>query len=598
MPGRWKTSRVEVARGPMLAYTDPEVRQITLLGPTQLFKSSFLENIVGYHIDVDPASILLVQPTATLAESFGKDRIDKMIRDTPVLTGKVSDKKSRDSSNTLTYKAFVGGYLALVGSNSPVDLSSRPIRVALMDETDKYPESAGKEGDVPSLVKERTATFFDSKIVMVCSPTIDGRSRIANEYDQGDKRIYCVPCPHCEHAEEMLWPNVRWPEGKADAALYHCPACKKPWTEPERQAAIKRGYWIATAEFKGHASFRCSKLVSPWETVAVMARKWVEAIGKPEKLKVFMNTQLAETWVEKGEAPDYQRLYERRETFEQDTIPAGVSFLVCGADVQKDRIEYEVVGYGRDKQSWSIAYRVLMGDTADAAVWIELDKVLNETWKTHDERELQVRILTIDSGYNTQHVYNWARRHSGDRVRVIKGSDNAQMIFGTPKDIDVSRDGSRLRRALKLWTVGVSVIKTELYGWLKLDKPEDNKPYPPGYCHFPQYDLEHFKRLCAEQLMKRTIRGRTAYRWEKLSNMERNEQLDCRVYARAAAGMFGLDRMSNHNFDALEGKLITKQTSKTEEPKPVQQSTNAPARQNSKPESRNDFWNRHNKKLF
>lgn len=595
MPGRWKTDQVEVARGPMLAITDPEVRRVTVMGPTQLMKSSLLENTFGYFAHQDPSPILLAQPTVELAEAFGRERIDNMIRDCSCLSEIVREKKSRDGANTLSFKAFPGGHLALVGVNSPSKLASRPIKVALMDEVDKYPESAGDEGDVPSLIGERVATFFDHKLIQVCSPTIEGDSRIDNEYHKGDRRIYKVPCPHCRHAEEMQWKNVDWPEGDPESAQYQCGECKKPWTESQRIAAISKGFWFAQAPFKGHASFRCSKLVSPWETIAQLARKWVDAQGKPEQLKVFINTQLAQTWSQKGEAPDHQRLYERRELYKLNTLEPGIVFLVCGVDVQKDRIEYEVVGYGRDKQSWSVDYRVLMGDTSSEknAVWNELDKVLNETWKTQDKRELQIRMLAVDSSAYTQTVYNWVRSKSADRVRAIKGFDNIQTIFGTPRQADVNRDGAKVRRGVKLWPVGVSVLKSELYGWLKADKPEDGKPYPPGYCHFPEYDMEHFKRLCSEQLMKRTVNGRAHYRWEILKD-RRNEQLDCRVYARAAASMFGLDRFSENDFEILEGKFEVPGQKEAEQK--VQATSE---RSDSTETDQNDFWSRQrNKKLF
>ncbi len=540
----------------MLAITDPNVRQVTIMGPTQLLKTSVLENTFGYYAHQSPSPILLAQPTVEIAEAFGRERIDPMVRDTPVLRELVSDKKSRDGSNTLTFKAFPGGFAALVGVNAPSKLASRPIRVALGDEIDKWPKSSGKEGDPVTLIKERLATFFDSKAVFVCSPTIEGDSRIQDEYEQGDKRIYLVPCPHCEHAEEMSWQNVKWPEGEPEKALYHCGKCEKPWTETQRQQSIRKGYWLATAEFKGHASFKCSKLVSPWQPVSVMALKFLEAKGKPEKMKAFVNTQLAETWVEKGEAPDYQRLYERRELYKINELPDGVAFITGAADVQKDRIEVEIKAWLRDKQNFSIDYRVLVGDTSNEkdAVWAELDKVLNETWITNDKRELQVRMFGIDSGYNTTQVYSWAKRHSINRVRVLKGSDSLQMHFAPPKDADVNgKDGSRLRRAVKVWSVGVSYTKTEMYGWLKLDKPEDGKPYPAGYCHFPEYGLEHFKRLCSEQLMKTKLKnGKTVYRWTQI--YERNEQLDIAVYNRAIAAMVGIDRMSQEEFDILEGK--------------------------------------------
>lgn len=590
LPGKWRTDQVEVARGPMLAITDPRVRRVSIMACTQLLKSSILENVTGYYAHQDPSPIILVQPTVTLAEAFGKDRIDKMFRDSPELNGLLKQKKSRDANNTLTYKAFPGGYLALVGSNSPTDLSSRPIRVALLDEVDKYPPSAGKEGDVLGLVTERTATFFDSKVISVCSPTIDGLSRIASEYELGDKRVFEVPCPNCGVMDEMIWDNVRWPKGKPELASYVCVECDHEWSEPERIKAISLGSWKATAEFKGHASFRCSKLVSPWEPLSVMARKWEEAQGNPQKLKVFVNTQLAETWVETGEAPDYQRLYERVELYPQGSLSKEVVFLTAGADIQKDRIEVEVVGWGRDKQSWSVDYFIYEGDTAGTEVWKGLDKLLSTSWKKeNDERDYSIVRMCVDSGYNTSHVYNWVRKQAVSRVSAIKGSDGIPVIVGIPSDVDVARDGSRLQNSLKVWPVGVSVAKSELYGWLKLDKPETGKVYQQGYCHFPQYSLEHFKRLCSEQLMKRIVKNRVVYRWELIH--ERNEQLDCRNYARAAAAMYGMDRFTEKDWDLLVGRA---------ENKISQQTQTTSGNSSYEPIEKDDnYWSRHkDRKLF
>jgi phage terminase large subunit GpA-like protein len=592
-PGKWSTSKVEAARGPMLAATDPHVRKVTVMCSTQMLKTSLLENIIGYYIHLEPSPILVVQPTVSLAETFSKDRLDKMLRDTPVLRGIVGEKKSRDSGNTVSHKQFPGGFVALVGANSPVDLASRPIRIALLDEVDKYPESAGKEGDPVRLVEERTATFRDSaKIVTVCSPTIEGRSRIEQDYVNGDRRVYCAPCPHCGEAEELLWDNVKWENDDPETARYVCPKCKSGWTEIERLKAIGKGFYRATAPFTGHASFKVNKLASPWEPLSVLVRKYLESKDHPEKLKTFYNTQLAETWVEKGEAPDYQRLYERRELYAQNVLPEGVVFLTAGADVQKDRIEVEIVGWGRDKQSWSIDFRVLMGETAGEDVWNELSALLGEIWQTSTGQDLTIRMLAVDTGYNTQYVYNWVRKQAPDRVRAVKGSDSAQTIFGTPKDVDIARDGSKLKRAIKLWPVGVSVVKSELYGWLRLDKPEDGHAHPPGYCHFPQYDLEHFKRLCSEHYMKRTVNGRTAYRWEKM--YERNEQLDCRVYARAAASMFGLDRFTSKDFDVLAGKFEAPRPKPNVSERKLE--PNEPNKQTPKPTS--SYWDRQNRKPY
>ncbi len=594
LPGRWKTERVQPAREIMLAATDESVQQITIMSCSQLLKSEFLNNLIAYHVVNDSCPMILMQPTVGMAQSYSKDRIDPMIRETPVLNNLVKEKKSRDSSNTILHKVFPGGQLTMIGANSPSELASRPVRLIMCDEVDRYPESSGNEGDPIGLIYERSATFFNRKLVCCSTPTIAGRSRIEALYELSDKRVHCGTCPHCNQGDELKFENVKWTDNNPDTAYYVCPKCEAPWTETDRLKAIQNGYYESHAPFKGHAGFKITKLSSPWEPLSALVKKFLEAKDNQDRLKVFVNTQLAESWLERGEAPDYQRLYERRELYPINSVNDDVVFLTAGADVQADRIEVEIVGWCKDKQSYSVDYRYLMGDTSKDDVWILLDKVLDETFISEDKRELKIRMLAIDSGYNTQRVYNWVRKHSSDRVRAVKGSDSANTIVGTPKDTEVSKDGTKLRRAVKIWTAGVSIVKSELYSWLKLDKPEDGKPYPAGYAHFPQYDLEHFVRLCAEHLLKRTVKGHPVHRWEK--KHERNEQLDCRVYARVAAAMFGLDRFSEKDFLILQGKYEEPKV----ESKPVDSRNVQTPRDVRDTNSKNDYWSRQKdkKKLF
>ncbi len=583
----------------MLAVTDPSVNKITVMGPTQLLKTELINNIVGFFMHQDPSPMIVMQPTGKMGEAWSKDRLDKMLRDTPALQGLVKDKRSHGSENTILHKSFPGGHITVVGSNSPSDLASRPVRITLCDEVDKYPESAGKEGDPIKLIEERSDTFWNAVKVRVCTPTISGRSRIESEYELSDKRIFHGKCPHCNQLEQLKWEQVKWDDLNPEAtAAYECSKCSTQWSEPERIQAIAKGEYIATAPFTGHAGFSVNKIASPWQPLSVLVRKWIEAQGSPEKLKTFVNTQLAETWAEKGEVPEYKRLYERRELYVPNQPPQGVVFVTAGADVQKDRIEAEIVGWGSDKQSWSIDYRILMGETSvvGAGAWIELDKLLNETWilegGTDRQLEVQIRMLAIDSGYNTQQVYDWVRSKNSDRVRAIKGSDSLQMIFGQPKDIDIKKDGTRLRRACKVWPIGVSLLKSELYSWLKLDGAGDDCKFSSGFCHFPQYDEEYFKRLCSEQLIRKKVNGRTIYRWLKIH--ERNEPLDCRNYARAAASMFGIDRFTEADWRTLRGYF---QVTKDNKPKPSVPTQNA-ERSSRIEESKSEFWKRQDKKDF
>lgn len=546
-PGRFQTSVVEAARGPMLAVTDPRIKKITIMACTQLLKTELINNIVGYFIHQDPSPIIVMQPTVSLAKTWSKDRLSPMLRDTPVLNELVKTKKSRDSGNTLQHKSFPGGHITVIGSNSPSELASRPIRVTLRDEVDKYEDNV--EGDPSSLIVERSATFWNALDVGVCSPTIKGRSKIEKEYEESDKREFRVDCPYCNHNQFMVWKNVVWENNNALTARYVCPECKNNWSEKDRLNAIKSGVYVATAPFNGHAGFKVNKLASPWRDIPHLVSKWLSASKEVSALKTFINTQLAETFEEKGEAPEHMRLYERREVYNTNTIPMGVVFLTCGVDVQKDRIELEIVGWGVGKESWSIDYRVIPGNTdvLKSGPWIQLDKVLNETWTASDGRHLQIRVLAVDSGYNTSFVYSWARKYSSSRVMVVKGSDTLQNILGIPKLQDINAKGDKIkRRSVRVWPIGVSFLKSEIYGFLNLDGATDDGIYPPGFCHFPQYEENYFKMLTAEQLMKKTVKGKTTFTWEQIR--ERNEALDCRNYARAAASMMGLDRFTDQDW--------------------------------------------------
>lgn len=572
----------------MRAVSDPMIHTVTIMGPTQLLKTEFCNNVVAYHIDQDPCPMLMVQPTDILAETWSKDRFDKMARDTPCLAEKVSEKKSRDSGNKITHKQFQGGQLSIVGANSPGNLAMRPIRVALCDEIDKYPASAGKEGDPLNLVKERTATFWNRKMIQVCSPTTEGKSRIAQEYELSDQRIYMVPCPHCGHEQEMLFRFVKWPENEPEKAQYHCADCDKPWLEHERLDAIGKGDWFATKPFKGHAGFRCSKLVSPWEPIAKLAVKFIEAKKNgPETLKVFVNTQLAETFKEKGDAPEWERLYRRREPYPFNTIPDGVVFLTAGVDVQKDRLECEIKGWGKGHESWSIDMRILTGDTLLDDVWDKLQDVLFEQWKSPKGPMIGIRMMAVDSGYNTQKVYSWVRKQPRNMCIAVKGKDSLQVALGTPTIVDVNIAGRKVKRGMRVWPVGVSILKSELYARLKLDDPIDSDEYPSGYQHYPEYDQEFFKQLTAETLVCKVVKGYRKYEWEK--TRERNEALDTAVYNRAAAAAFGIDRFKDSDWDKLNsgiGVAVPKPSPKPSDSEAENKTDQRPRRAKKK----SSFW--------
>lgn len=258
---------------------------------------------------------------------------------------------------------------------------------------------------------------------------------------------------------------------------------------------------------------------------------------------------LGETWAQQGEAPEWQRLYERRETYPIGIVPNDGLFLTAGADVQKDRIEFEVVAWGRGKESWSVDYCVIEGSPASDSVWRELSGVVNRTYRHQKGAVMQIVKFAIDSGFSTSEVYAWARTQTNGRIAVVKGDSRTVGMINQANVIEVGPSGKRLAHGVRVWPINSGVIKEELYRWLRLEKPtaESAEAPPPGFCHFPQYNEEYFRQLTAEQLVTKVVKGYRKPEWQKMR--DRNEGLDCRVYARAAAAIYGMDRFRDHHWD-------------------------------------------------
>lgn len=257
--GAWRTDTVEIARGPMMAVTEPGVHIITAMVSTQLLKTALLENVFGYFAHLDPCPMLLLQPKEEAANQFAKERIAPYIRVTPVLRELVGSSKTRSKDETLLYKAFPGGFLALAGAGSPDNLARRPIRVLLADEVDKYPVT--REGDPIALAEERTATFGVNWLsVRACSPTIEDESRIDASYRDSDQRRASLECPHCSHRMfPDFFKHVQWDKRTDDAgnvlehlpktARIYCESCGTQWSEGDRLKALKTARWHQTKPF-------------------------------------------------------------------------------------------------------------------------------------------------------------------------------------------------------------------------------------------------------------------------------------------------------------------------------------------------------------
>jgi len=576
-PGPWRTDRTPYMREIMdcLSPSSP-VEKVIFMKGAQIGGTEAGNNWIGYVIHHSPGPMLAVQPTVEMAKRWSKQRVASLIDSTPVLRERVKEARSRDSGNTVQSKEFPGGILVMTGANSAVGLRSMPVRYLFLDEVDAYDFDVDGEGDPVSLASQRTITFANRKIFLVSTPTIQGFSRIELEYEASDRRRWWVPCPECQEYQVLEEKRLQWPKDKPEEAAYFCAHCGVAIPSHRKAWMNTRGQWRADAPDAGKAAgFHLSGLNSPWLSWAQIAER--KAAAKDDAaMKVYVNTIEARTWAESGEAPEWQRLYDRREDYRIGEVPEGGLFLTAGVDVQKDRLELEIVAWGRDRESWSVDYRVLQGDPVKPDVWRQLDGVMAETFTHVGNTELSIMRLAIDTGYATQEVYDWVRRQS-DRVIAIKGVERLGAAIGTPSHMDVLTSGKRKRRGLLVWPVGSSFCKSELYGSLRKDKPTDEQlqngeSYPPGFCHFPKYGEEFFKQLTAERLVTvKDKRGFPHREWRKLR--ERNEALDCRIYARAAASGLGIDRFGEATWQKLEralGRAIQPQQETTEIQKPTQ----------------------------
>jgi phage terminase large subunit GpA-like protein len=560
-PGRWRTDRTPYLREIMDALSPSSpIERVVFQKGAQIGGTEAGNNWLGYIISRAPGPVMAVSPTVELAKRASRQRIDPLIEESPALRDLVQPARARDSGNTVLSKEFPGGVLVMTGANSAVGLRSMPVRYLFLDEVDAYPPDADGEGDPISLATKRTATFARRKILMVSTPTVTGLSRIEAAFAESDQRYYYVPCPECREPQVLKWAQVKWSEIGVgpEAAKYACAHCGSLLDNAAKAWMLPRGEWRATADGDGRtAGFHLSALYSPpgWFSWADAAQEFVQAGRNPNRLKVVVNTILGETFAESGEAPDWQRLYERREDYPLGTVPAGGLYLTVGADVQKDRLEVEIVAWGRRRESWSVDHRILFGDPAQPDVWAQLDRVLAETFPHVGGGRLSIGKLAIDTGgHHTQAVYEWTSRQAADRVLAVKGVHGTSVALGSPTLVDVNARGRRLARGGRLWPVGVSILKGQLYGWLAQDPPEPGEPAPEGYCHFPEYPPEYFKQLTAERLVRRrTKSGFVKLEWEL--TRERNEALDLRVYAMAAALAARLDRWSETDWLEAEEQL-------------------------------------------
>ena len=538
-PGKWKTSRAPYQKDIMNAFTEPGIHRVVVKSSSQIGKSDMMNNVIGRFAHLDPCAIMMIQPTIDMAQDYSKTRIALMIRDTKVLNTLFYDVKSRDANNTILSKVFPGGRLIMCGANSPAGLASRPIRILLADEVDRFPDSAGTEGDPVDLAAKRMTTFWNSCMGLFSTPTNEGSSRIDEEYLAGTQEEWQHKCPNCgeyhllRHIDMTVdYKEIKTPSGKKTVIVndvkWRCPHCGFSFSEKEmKQTPQKYISRNADALKNGIRSFFVNGFTSPWMTWSKIMREWLEAKGDPEREKVIMNTVFGESYKQKGAFEDEQIFLRRRESYGAE-LPNGVLLLTAAIDTQDNRLEYEVVGWGKEEECWGIRKGIVLGAPNQDRTWKEIDNILDKTYHFADGKGLKVVRTFIDSGgHYTSDVYNYCQKNFHKQRFAIKGRGGP----GIPLIYKIAKANNAKAPLILL---GVDDGKQQIMDRLSIDSPG------PLYFHFPQdegikelsnrgYDDLYFKGIISEHKKVYKRNGVLREVWETTKNV-RNEPLDLRNY--------------------------------------------------------------------
>jgi phage terminase large subunit GpA-like protein len=541
--GPWRTRKTPYLKDVMDAWTNPKIRHVVMVAASQVGKSECMNNIIGYIIDQDPGSILMIEPTNGDAKEYSKLRIAPMIRDSKTLRKKVSKTLRGDTGNTILQKSYPGGILTMCGSTEAHALASKPIRYVLGDERDRWAVEAGKEGDPWLLAMARQQTFYNAKSYECSTPTIKGFSPIEKSFKNGTQERWCSKCPHCGEYHNIRWADIRYEFEQTEVdheityvvtrVYYVCPECGGISEEHDMKRAHAK--WIAenpTALKNGIRSFWLNAFCSPWVSWEKIVTEYLKARGDTKKLKVVYNTLFGELWEDRGGLANEDDYMARREEYTAE-LPDGVLVLTMGVDVQDDRLEYEVIGWGLRKENWGIRRGIILGRPDTPEVWEQLDELVARVYRFGNGKGLRISMTFVDDGgHFTQEVRLRCAQRIGKRVFDCKGyGGDGKPYTSPPKKVKIVLRGKTIGECWQ-YQLGVDAGKQLIMDGLKIQTPG------PRYCHFPinpecGYEHRYFVGLLSEHLVYKE-HNKNPWVWEKIPGHERNEALDCRNYAQAA----------------------------------------------------------------
>ena len=576
---RWPAYPYQV--GIMDCMGNDSVEEVVLRKSARVGYTKMLLAAMAYFAEHKSRNQAIWQPTDEDSDEFVKTELEPMIRDVPAMLEIFPGFGMRSKDNTLRQKKFRGCVLHMRGGKAAKNYRRLSLSVAAIDEADAFDSDVEGEGSAVSLARKRLEGATFPKLIIGSTPKTKGTSLVDGRESVAALRLrFKIPCPCCGERIALQWGGkdepvgFKWTEDNPDTVKHLCEKCSGLFDQSEYLSVWERGRWEADdgtyldelgafcrdgePVLAPHSvAFFVWTAYSPQATWPMIVREWLSANAKKKKgdtseLKAFINTTLGESWEEGGETVAANVLQARAEDYELATLPAGVVLCTMSVDVQGDRLELVIKGWGALEESWTLDYDVLRGDPAQSDVWSTLRAVIQRPLERADGVEMRVRAVAIDSGgLHTHEVYNFCRANRAlvpGGVFAVKGhSQRSRPIIGKPTAVDVNHKGEKIKRGASIYLVGTDTAKDLILGRLRLKEPG------PGFMHFSQeLPDEYYEQLTSEKRVQKHMRGRVYYDWTLPSGV-RNEALDLEVYAIAAAHRLGIHRWKRRRWE-MEAK--------------------------------------------
>lgn len=530
IPGPWNNDITPYLTGVMDEFNNYETSKIIFVKPTQVGGTEALQNMIGYIVMQDPAPTMIVYPTETLAKSISENRLQPMLRATPELARRF------DENSQLLELQFDGMYLTLAGSNSPSGLASKPIRFVLMDEVDKYPGTSGKEADPIKLATERTKTFHDKKIYITSTPTLK-TGHIWKEKENADiEKHYFVPCPHCGEYIELKFSNIRFPDeegmtyaDRAEFATYICQECGCAITDADKNNMIRHGEWRIVrhnTQYVRSVAFWINTLYSPFVRWADIVKEFLTTKDDPDLFQNFVNSWLAEPWEDTKLKTSAELVLERQTELPEYVVPSWAKILTGGVDVQETSLYWSIRAWGDYLTSQNIAHGQVLS-------FNDIDNIMNAEYLNENGEPMIVNLCLVDSGDQTDIVYDFCATHS-DYALPVKGSSHAQL--SNYKLSKINRTDSRAM-GTTLVLVDSGAYKDMIAGRMQRDNGRGS------WMVYSGCDMEYAKQVTAEHKVN-VKHGNTVKKvWQLKTSHADNHYLDTEVYNAAAADILGVRQL-------------------------------------------------------